>query len=274
MIRRHRWLFVFLLGLGFLAAASELVIPALIGEVHRGSGVAALDGMLAGRDVHPAAHYVARWHALSRPAVSILAGLWVMAAFLSRPAVTRRLASRLAVSGDANAAAPVLPSPGRRRLVAALAGAITTGSLVELALDPPYRGEHWPFSQYQMYSDIPKKSFMARRLYGVVWGSPDREIPLRDKAYIRPFDHSRLWFSWDRLDKSPDRQRLLPIALRDCLERYEVRRVRGLHEGPRFAAVRLYALRWTSGASARESPPRELIWEVHASSPSSPSPSP
>src|SRR5262245_34254033 len=246
MVRRRLWLFVFLVGLGLFVAVSELVVPELIAEVHRGTGVAAIDGLLAGRDASPVGAYVAKWRSRARPALAILAGLWALAAVVSHPAVVRRLASRLAI--DSGEEAPVLPPLGRRRLVTALAAIITAGYLTELALDPPPPGEHWPFSQYPMYSNLSKESFVARRLYGVVRGGSGREIPLWDEEFIRPFDHSRLWFSWDRLDKSADRRRLLPIALRDCLERYEARRVEGRHGGPRLEAVRLYSLRWTSGS--------------------------
>lgn len=269
MIHRRRWLAGSLLGLVILAAASELLVPALIGEIHRGTGVAAFDGILAGRDEHSAGYYVELWRSIARPALAALAVFWALAAVAFHPAVAAPLAATLErMPGARVDPEPVLPSPGRRRLVTVLASVITGGSLLELALDPPYRGEHWPFSQYPMYSLMPRTEGVLRRLYGVEAGGSGREIPLWDDEFVDPFDNSRLWFSWNRLDASPQRERLLPIALRDCLDRYEARRVQGLHAGPRLEAVRLYRLRWTPRHrdSAPEASSRELLWEVRASS--------
>jgi hypothetical protein len=271
MSSRRRLLVALLLGIAALAAASELLVPPLIGAVHRGTGIAALDRVMSGRDAHSAEYYDARWRSMARPSLAVLGGLWLLLAVVSRPAVSRRLAAWLAIRGEEAGPPPVLPTPGRRRLVAGLAAFITGGSLLELALDPPYRREHWPFSQYQMYSLLPRNEVSMRRLYGVVKGRSGREIPLWDGDSVHPFDNARLWFSWNRLDASPDRERLLPIALRDVLERYESRRAHGLHDGPPLEAVRLYRIEWTLGTPTSDLP-RELLWEVRTSPPT-PSPS-
>lgn len=272
-IRRRQWLAASLLALVLLGAAAEFLVPGLIRDAHRGVSLPALNRIFAGRQVHPAEHYLAVWQAMVRRAAVVLAGLWVLAAVLSRPAVTSRLAALLSpVPAGPGALEPRPPPRGRRRLVAAMAFAISAGSLTEIALDPPYRREHWPFSQYQMYSDLPKTTVVMRRLYGVVSGS-GREIALSSKPYIAPFDHSRLWFSWDRIDRSSERESLLPIALRDCLDRYESRRVAGQHDGPRLEAGRLYLVHWTldGRVSPSDTPKRELIWEVRTSTPPTPS---
>ncbi len=155
---RRRWLAGSLLGLVILAAASEFLVPALIGVLHRGTGVAALDGILAGRTAHSAGYYVERWRSFARPALAALGVLWALAAVAFHPAVAAPLARMLerASGGRRLGPEPALPPPGRRRLVTVLASVIAGGSLLELALDPPYRGEHWPFSQYQMYSLLPQ----------------------------------------------------------------------------------------------------------------------
>ena len=270
MIPRRRWLAGSLLGLVILAAASEFLVPALIGVLHRGTGVAALDGILAGRTAHSAGYYVERWRSFARPALAALAVLWAVAAVAFHPAVAAPLARMLdRASGGRLDPEPALPPPGRRRLVTVLASVIAGGSLLEIALDPPYRGEHWPFSQYQMYSLLPQSEVVLRRLYGVVAGGSGREIPLWANDLIFPFDSSRLWFSWNRFDASRERHRLLPIAMRDCLDRYETRRAQGLHAGPPLEAVRLYRFRWAPSsvdAAARPAPSRDLLWEVRASS--------
>jgi hypothetical protein len=263
-----------LLALVLLGAGAELLVPRLIADAYGGTSLPPLNRILAGRDVHPVEHYVASWHAIAGRSAAVLAGLWVLAAMLSVPAIAARLAAILSPrTGEPEALDPPVPAPGRRRRVAAIAFAITAGSLAEIALDPPYSREHWPFSQYQMYSEIPRSEVVLRRLFGVVSGSSGGEIALGDRPYVDPFDHSRLWFSLNRIDGSPERERLLPIALRDCLERYESRRARGLHDGPRLEAVRLYRLRWTLDrrASNRGVPERDLLWEVRASTPQTPS---
>ena len=153
--------------------------------------------------------------------------------------------------------------------MASLALTFVAGSLIELVIDPPYRGEHWPFSQYRMYSELPRRSpLTARRLFGVTADAAAREIPL-DGASIRPFDSSRLGVSFDRLDSPAGREGQLEEALADCLRRYEQRRMRGQHHGPRLQAVRLYLLTWIvdDRATNRDSPSRERIAEARTSIP-------
>ncbi len=270
MLRRRPWLAASLVGLVLAGAAAEIFVPGLIRAAHRGEGLPAVERILEGRAVHPVEDYLARWRAAARPTLAVLALLWVLCAIALHPSVEPRLARWLRPLANPGRLDPLQPPPARRRLVAALAFGIAAGSLTELALDPPERREHWPFSQYPMYSKLPGSSLLARRLYGLEAGSSGREIPLWDDALVYPFDHSRLWFSWDRLDRSPERERVLPAALRDCLERYESRRARGLHDGPRLSAVRLYRVRWNATPDVRASErvsSRELVWEVTASTP-------
>jgi hypothetical protein len=250
--------------------AVEVAGPAAIRAAHAGRGPEMLQSALAGRAAHPASHYVAVWRARARPAAAALTALIAAAAALSGPAARRRLARALAPADD-SAAAP--PPRGRRIAVAGLAAVFTAGSLVELALDPSPRVEHWPFSPYGMYSEIPRATRLTgRRLFGVTADAAAREVPL-DGEYIRPFDRSRLWFSWNRFDQNPDRARLLTESMGDCLRRYEARRAAGRHSGPPLSAVRLYQLTWDvdARASNRDAPRRELIWEVRASTPPIPS---
>jgi hypothetical protein len=201
----------------------------------------------------------------------VLTALAVAAAALSWPAPRRRLIRALATPDEPAEAS--LPSRGRRVAVAAFAAVFTAGSLVELALDPSGPDEHWPFAPYSMYSGIPHRtSLIVRRLFGVTAEASSREI-LLDGDLIRPFDRSRLWFSWNLFDASPDRERLLTEAMADCLRRYESRRAQGRHSGPPLSGVRLYRLTWNvdERASNRDSPRRELLWEVRASTPPTPS---
>jgi len=272
MVRRRRWLAASFLGLGLAVALAELVVPLVIRSAYRGDSVPAINRIISGRDRHSADYYVAAWRRIERPTFACLAALWMLAAIVSHPAVAPRLAHALRLDRHGplpEALAPRPPPRSHRRLVSALAFGITAGSLAELALDPPYKREHWPFSQYQMYSLLPGTTLSPRRVFGIEAAS-GREIPLWGGDFLRPFDHSRMWFSWDRLDASPERERLLSIALRDCLQRYEARRARGEHEGPRLSGLRLYRVSYelprTPGPSGRETG-RELLWEVRAWTP-------
>jgi len=270
-MRFPKWLPAVLVGvaLALLWAIVEVVAPTAIRNAHSGRGPLALQQALSGRHLHPASHYVAVWRRRARPAAAAVTVVGLLAAAMSSAAIRRRVARALAPGTDSPVAS--LPPPGRRAAVACLALGFTGGSLIELAIDPPYRREHWPFSQYRMYSETPIRSpLVARLLFGVTAEDPPREIPLQG-VYIRPFDSARMAISWNRLDQAPDRERLLTAALADCLRRYELRRARGAHAGPRLGAVRLYRLTWDvdDRASTRDSPAKDLIWEVQASNPQS-----
>ena len=266
--RRRRWLAVSFFGLVLFAAAAELTAPRVIRDAYRGSSLPAFNRILAGRDVHSMEYYLEAWRRRSRRAFAMLAGLWALAAVVAQPRVAGALGRWL---GPAPPEPSGLPSRGRRVLVGSIAAVITAGSAAEIVRDPPYAREYWPFSQYQMYSERSAPKLSMRRLFGVV-SETGREMPLVEKQYIFPFDHSRFWFSLDRLDKSPDRQRRLTIALRDCLQRYEARRREGLHDGPPLSSLRLYRLRWNAAPAGQDRiVERELLWEVDASTPPTPS---
>ena len=130
--------------------------------------------------------------------------------------------------------------------------------------------EHWPFSCYPMYSKIELDSTMTQlRIFGVPVGKPDAELILRDRRYLEPFDNSRLGQALKRIQAGADPETNLPIALTDCLGRYEALRLQGRHDGPRLSALRLYALTWTLDprAANRDRPEhRRLIAEVQLQS--------
>src|SRR5262245_17852342 len=195
LARRRKWLVASLLGLVLLAAGAELVAPRVIRDAYRESSLPALNRILQGRGVHPVEYYLEAWQSRSRPALAVLAGLWVLFVAASQPRVAGAIARVLKpLPPDP----PALPSHARRLLVTGIAAVITAGSAAEIVLDPPYAREHWPFSQYQMYSERSGPKLSIRRLFGVVSGI-GREIPLVEKRYLFPFDHSRFWFSMDRL---------------------------------------------------------------------------
>jgi hypothetical protein len=111
------------------------------------------------------------------------------------------------------------------------------GSLFDIALGR----EDWPFSDYSMFSAVQRTSTVTTwRLYGV---TETGELPLVDSAQISPFDQSSLARSLRRLSHAEEGR--MTRALSDCWHRYEARRLRGEHAGPRLVGVRAYRATWT-----------------------------
>lgn len=131
-------------------------------------------------------------------------------------------------------------SPGRRTVVNLVLIALIAGSAYDIVLDQ----EHWPFSQYPMFSGVWRSpSFTWLRLFGVT--ADGREFPLDANRFIAPFDQSRLPKALRRILDGRDPDTQVRQALAECLVRYEELRLQDRHEGPRLAALRLYELEWT-----------------------------
>jgi hypothetical protein len=118
--------------------------------------------------------------------------------------------------------------------------AFVAGSTYDIATDQ----EHWPFSQYPMFSEVWRSpTFSWLRLFGVM--ADGREFPLDANRYVAPFDQSRLPKALRQMRGEADADARLRSAVADCLARYEVLRAQGRHEGPPLVAMRLYELEWT-----------------------------
>jgi hypothetical protein len=127
----------------------------------------------------------------------------------------------------------------RRTVVNSLLVALIAGSAYDIATDQ----EHWPFSQYPMFSGVWRSpTFTWLRLFGVT--ADGHEFPLDANRFIAPFDQSRLPKALKRILDGRDGQARVRIALADCLTRYEELRRLRRHEGPQLAALRLYELEW------------------------------
>ena len=133
----------------------------------------------------------------------------------------------------------------RRAVVNSLLVALIVGSAYDIATDQ----EHWPFSQYPMFSGVWRSStFTWLRLFGVT--ADGHEFPLDANRFIAPFDQSRLPKALKRILDGRDGRARVQTALADCLARYEELRRQKRHEGPRLAALRLYELEWAIDAEA------------------------
>jgi hypothetical protein len=128
----------------------------------------------------------------------------------------------------------------RRTLVNAILLAMIAGSAYDVALDQ----EHWPFSQYPMFSGVWRSpTFTWLRLFGMT--ADGREFPLDANRFIAPFDQSRLPKALKRILDGRNGGMRVRTALADCLARYEDLRRQKQHDGPQLAALRLYELEWT-----------------------------
>lgn len=148
----------------------------------------------------------------------------------------------------------------KRRLlfVHALLGCLVGGHLYDIATDQ----EHWPFSQYPMFSTVDEsRTHRTLRLFGVTAGT---ELPLLSPAYLHPFDQCRLSTALLRISDRTAVGRDLDEALFDVWHRYEERRTAGRHGGPALTAVRLYSLEWhldANATNARTPETRQVVAE-------------
>jgi hypothetical protein len=150
----------------------------------------------------------------------------------------------------------------RGRVIAAnvLIGFLLAASAYDVFRDE----EHWPFSQYPMFSRIAEKRELTwLRLYVVTLDG--QEFPLITHRQVFPFDQSRLSKALGAIRTRPDADVAIHAALANCLERYERLRLAHRHDGPQAARMRLYEVTWTlhPGAANLDTPDsRTLVGEV------------
>jgi hypothetical protein len=150
-----------------------------------------------------------------------------------------------------------------RRLIFAhlLIAAVVGGSLYDIVKSQ----EHWPFSDYPMFSTIHRRHVLENwyRVFGV---TPDgEEVAILAYPELWPLDQSRLPLGIRRLAQQPGNETKVHAALTDILRRYEERRIAGRHDGPAFRGLRLYSLAWDlepNAANLDRPRSRMLIAEV------------
>src|SRR3954471_10372619 len=115
----------------------------------------------------------------------------------------------------------------RRTIVNTVLLALIAGSAYDVVMDQ----EHWPFSQYPMFSGLWRSpTFTWLRLFGV--GADGREFPLDANRYIAPVDQSRLSKAVRRILDRRAGEAGVKQALADCLADYERLRLDKAHDGP------------------------------------------
>jgi hypothetical protein len=131
------------------------------------------------------------------------------------------------------------------------------------------KGEHWPFSQYQMFAFLQERSLTRMELYGVMQEDSHQEFPLRQVSSnfggVRETESLRN-ISRSQEIKSEERQQMLDGALLDALSKYENGRLAGKHDGPPLQGIKLYEATWQLDDPAKSivDPPdqQKLIHEV------------
>jgi len=148
----------------------------------------------------------------------------------------------------------------RRALLSLVFALLIGGSVYDIVRDE----EHWPFSQYPMFSGVwHSPTFTWLRLVGVT--SDGREFPLDDNRYVAPFDQSRLAKAFRQILDTPSRAGRRDEALASFLSRYRQLAAERRHDGPPLRALRLYELEWTIdpwAANVDHPDRRRLISEV------------
>jgi hypothetical protein len=242
---------------------SKYAVPPVIAKAYRGESLTVLNRLITAQAVHPLPEYISTWETISWRLlwVLVLAGLLGLIAI--QPKVQTLLWGR--VEPTPGASSPIVPLARPRILIIdALMGLILAGSLFNIVMDE----EHWPFSNYPMYSFEEKSRSLTKfRLYGVTQEEPLREFPLLQFRYTQPFDNSRLNYSFASIYayNYPGRARDLHNAVQNCFQRYETSRQEGRHNGPPLQAMRLYQVHWVLDAWARnvdQPDSKELVVEV------------
>jgi hypothetical protein len=126
---------------------------------------------------------------------------------------------------------------------------ILAGFIAASAYDIATDQEHWPFSQYPMFSvQWTANTFTWLRVFGV---TPDgREFPLDENRFVHPFDQSRLPKALRQILQRENGEAEIREALADLMTRYENLRRDDGRLGPPLAATRLYELEWTIARDA------------------------
>jgi hypothetical protein len=147
-------------------------------------------------------------------------------------------------------------STSRRWFISGFLIFLIAGHVYDIVVDR----EHWPLSQYPMFSRVwTSASFGWHRAVGV--DDEGHEVVLRDRDRIHPFDNSRLHLGLERMRHGRQAGAMLNEAAADLLERYERLRREGGHDGPPLTALRLYRFEWTLDPDIRnvDTPDRRVL---------------
>ncbi len=130
--------------------------------------------------------------------------------------------------------------------------------VVAHAVDIATQQEHWPVSNYPMYSGVAQPWAARSDLVGVL--ADGREVALDLRHHLHPLDPSRLnnWLGGVQATRGSAGVRQ---AVGVLLARYDALRSRGDHHGPEVAGLRLYRRVWRlhPGMAADTAPARSTL---------------
>jgi hypothetical protein len=140
----------------------------------------------------------------------------------------------------------------RKTLVYAVLAVIVLGHLHEIVL----QYEHWPFSNYPMWSrPIDSWDLYHQRMVGVTKGPDSHEVPLL-KPYFDPLPGRFLELHLAGIIRDGRKGDLKPAQqlTADYLKRYEQRRLNKQHDGPELSGLRIYEDYWLMNNDASNKP--------------------
>ena len=165
------------------------------------------------------------------------------------------MAARVGKPGEPkDALARVLPGVGklRRRLINSILILFLGIACFDIAIDR----EHWPFSNYTMYSRVSPAILLWMRVDGVTAGG---EVDLPLDSSFPPFDQVRLVAALGRVARSARGPNPLHSALANLLSLYDGHRS-AVPGPPAVARLRLYDVAWGlhPGLTGNEPPDRRV----------------
>ncbi len=139
---------------------------------------------------------------------------------------------------------------------------IACGSLFDIIT----HREHWPFSRYPMFSWLRRDySYTEFKLFGVTKDNLHSEMNLLEPQYIQPLTIPHLSMTFKKKPDNLTYEVYIKEVLTRILERYELLRLAGEHNGPQLRGISLYRYSWKLDPQGRrvEKPyDRELIYEI------------
>ena len=146
-------------------------------------------------------------------------------------------------------------SPGMGRLRLVSVNAIIAVVLAIASFDIAIDLEHWPFSNYPMYSRVSSATLSWLRVEGVTAGG---EVDLPIDSCFPPFEQVRIVAAFGRLAGGADPSRI-QSALANLLSLYDRHRL-AAPAAPSVSGLRLYDVAWRlhPGLTGREPPDRRV----------------
>lgn len=224
-----------ILGAALWVPVAHWGVVSFIERAYRGESLPILNSIIERPVAHSLEHYLAIWREFELAGlVGILLGGSTLA-LLTHRRFQVRLTARLGVMGRA-----VDVDRSRRMLVYGIALTLSAGYGYDLIS----AREHWPFSDYSMYSQLRRETLSPKRLYLL---TDSGERPLLAEIDFPPFNQSRMRRVFARLANDPDRERLQAVL--EAALKYH--RKFGMQGGAAARGIRLYEFEWPIQARAR-----------------------